>query len=62
MKPMFTDQPEAWLRASRISVSKADYASPITVYQTQDSWEAIASKWCLAGIVVVVALVWGGVL
>lgn len=33
MKPRFTDSPDAWLRASRVHQSAADYASPVERFE-----------------------------
>ena len=37
-RPNFLTSPGSWLRAPRVNESRADYASPITVYRHEHSW------------------------
>lgn len=37
-RPRFLDQPESWTRSRRESLSRADYASPVTRYKHERSW------------------------
>lgn len=37
-RPNFLTSPGSWLRTTRINQSRADYASPLTVYRHERSW------------------------
>lgn len=57
MKPLFTDQPNFWLRTSRCDQSRADYANPLTVCERG---HRVVPWFCAAGFVVIVGLLFMG--
>lgn len=59
MKPAFLNTPEAWTRASRGSMSAAEYGSPITIYGRRasrgDKAVVLVALLALAALVVLLA-------
>lgn len=53
MKPLFTDRPEAWTRASRCDVTPAEYASAVERYESR----ANAGTWFLVDLIASVLLI-----
>lgn len=54
LRPNFLTSPGTWLRTPRASVSRADYASPVTRYKHERSW--IWNDRFMAGLLIGVVL------
>lgn len=59
MRPNFLTSPGAWVRTTRINQSRADYASPLTVYRHERSWRMSDGVICALLVAVILALTIG---
>jgi hypothetical protein len=59
MKPAFLDSQHTFTRAARVDQSRADYASPITVYPSRRSWLASDIAIAIVFVCVIVAIYFG---
>lgn len=52
-RPLFTDSPAAWTRTARGAQTRAEYASPVTRFETPRNWV----RFIFGGVCVLLAVV-----